>query len=118
MLMKILLWFLRRSNPTATVETIDPWDGSGGFYVSELRYRLDKIARLLSHEGRLVCTRFVPDLKCAELYVLGEGVVARVAAHGETCAIYRVIVTRHSLPESEEDLFSKNLPYVEFAVAA
>ena len=60
----------------AVAKIIDPWQGSGGYYVKQFRGKLDDIAQELSKEGNLVFTRFVRNLKCAEFYTPEGDVLA------------------------------------------
>ena len=103
-----LLCAVWKKPAVVTVKTVDPWKGSGCCYIGEARFRraLEGIAEMLSREGRLVLTRFIPEFTCAELYVPGEYAVAHVAVHGSECATYEAVITPIALRECEKNLFS------------
>lgn len=119
----LLQRILKRTFATADkvkTRVIDPWNGSGGRYVDTFKRELNEIAAELSQEGRLVRTRFNSDLGCAELYVPGGDVIAKVEVWGEAGAPYKVMITPLSLQETERTLFAKFLQgiRVEFRAAA
>ncbi|MFA6077936.1 MAG: hypothetical protein WC724_02860 [Candidatus Paceibacterota bacterium] len=57
----------------------DPWAGSCGYREANLRWYLDIIARGMSERGAIVKTRFNPEKKVAEFFLVSTGeVIARV----------------------------------------
>ncbi len=102
-------WFKRRA--TELIVTINPWEGSGGFYVAGFRRHLEGIAQKLSEAGwRRVKVSFNQEFGCAELHDADKGIIARVKVHGSECSPYEAIV-RTDLPAEMKEHFSKAFPF-------
>ncbi len=65
----------------------DPWDGSSGYFVADLRTELDRISEHLRSRGSFqrADTRFNQDKECAEIFC-GHDVLARVSLREDIIA--------------------------------
>ena len=94
--------------PYGLKENIDPWSGSDGYYIRDVKDQLEKIAKLISKENRIVRTRFNNRMNCAELYSGVEGVIARVKVMGQVDKPYKAVITLlASFPEEKKELFTR-----------
>ncbi len=113
MFQRLVRFFLRTTQKTVStvVKVNDGWDHSGACYVGRFQRNLNEIAQTISEEGRIVLTRFVSKLKCAELYVPGGNVIAQVRVHGSECSPHSAIVTTtQPIRGKMKKIFETNIP--------
>src|SRR3989344_1343028 len=94
-----------------TAATIDPWSGSGCYYVARYRSQLDSVATELmrEHVPKDIRTRFNAKFGRAELCTPYGDIVAVVRVEGECCSPTNAKVFA-DVPEEAKALFEKMLP--------
>lgn len=95
----------------------DPWKGcESDYYISNFREVIEEFALEQSSLNHEVLVRFIPRLKCAELYIQGSQILAQINIRGEMGTATYASVTLFNISPKAAGELGQIFPFrVEFS---